>query len=128
MEKSFRKNLRDELDYAGMTVKELAEKAHVAKGALDSYLGKQASMPPADAAIRIAAALNVSVEYLVTGNEPRRGRSLASLGYEIRSVIKAFEKLPAAKRKAAVRAACALANALEETDPREKITAPKPSR
>jgi transcriptional regulator with XRE-family HTH domain len=116
MEKSFRSNLRAELDYLGMTVKELAAKAHVAKGALDSYLGKQASMPPADVAIRIAAALNVSVEYLVTGNETRQGCSLAFLDSEIRSVVKAFEKLPNDKRKAAVRAARALANALEETD------------
>ena len=65
----FRKTLRDELDYQGMTVKELAAKANVAKGALDSYLGKQASMPPADSAVRIAAALGVTVEYLVNGRD-----------------------------------------------------------
>ena len=69
---SFRKTLRDELDYQGMTVKELAVKAMVAKGALDSYLGKQASMPPADVAVRIAAALSVTVEYLVNGHDNSR--------------------------------------------------------
>jgi plasmid maintenance system antidote protein VapI len=125
MGKSFRGNLRDELDYLGMTVKELAAKANVAKGALDSYLGKQSSMPPADVAIRIAAALNVSVEYLVTGTETRRGRSLASLDYEIRLVVKALEKLPNGKRKAAAKAACALANALEETKQCGKTAAPE---
>ena len=68
----FRKTLRDELDYQGMTVKELSAKANVAKGALDSYLGKQASMPPADSAVRIAAALGVTVEYLVNGHDNNR--------------------------------------------------------
>jgi len=69
MEGNFRKILRDELDYQGLTVKELAAKSSVAKGAIDSYLGKQASMPPADVAVRIAAALGVTVEYLVNGRD-----------------------------------------------------------
>ena len=69
MERIFGKTMRNELDYQGLTVKELAAKSVVAKGALDSYLGKQASMPPADAAVRIAEALGVTVEYLVKGEE-----------------------------------------------------------
>jgi len=72
MERNFRKILRDELDYQGLTVKELAAKSSVAKGAIDSYLGKQASMPPADVAVRIAAALGVTVEYLVNGQDGNR--------------------------------------------------------
>jgi transcriptional regulator with XRE-family HTH domain len=70
MESSFRKNLRSELDYQDLTVKELAAKTGIAKGALDCYLGKQASIPPANAAVKIAKALGVSVEYLVTGQKP----------------------------------------------------------
>jgi transcriptional regulator with XRE-family HTH domain len=65
----FRKTLREELNYQGLTVKELSLKSSVAKGALDSYLGKQASMPPADTAVKIASALGVTVEYLVNGDE-----------------------------------------------------------
>jgi len=72
MERIFRKILRDELDYQGLTVKELAAKSSVAKGAIDSYLGKQASMPPADVAVRIAATLGVTVEYLVNGQDGSR--------------------------------------------------------
>ena len=67
MERNFRRILREELDYQGLTVKELAAKSEVAKGAIDSYLGKQASMPPADTAARIANALGVTVEYLLKG-------------------------------------------------------------
>jgi len=61
--------LREELDYQGLTVKELAAKSDVAKGAIDSYLGKQASMPPADTAARMAEALGVTVEYLLSGQQ-----------------------------------------------------------
>jgi len=42
----------------------------VKKRALDTYLlCENASMPPADVAVKIANALGVSVEYLVTGKE-----------------------------------------------------------
>ena len=75
MERNFGKILRNELDYQGLTVKELAKKSVVEKGALDSYLGKQASMPPADTAVRIAAALGVTVEYLVNGQDNNSGKT-----------------------------------------------------
>ena len=65
--KTFKENLRDELNFQGMTVKELAAKTGLIKGSLDNYLGIRASIPPADVAVKIAKALNVSVEYLVTG-------------------------------------------------------------
>ena len=41
----------------------------IAKGTLDCYLGARASMPPADIAAKIAAALGVTVEFLVSGHE-----------------------------------------------------------
>jgi transcriptional regulator with XRE-family HTH domain len=72
MERNFRQILREELDYQGLTVKELAAKSAVAKGAIDSYLGKQASMPPADTAERLANALGVTVEYLLKGQDDNR--------------------------------------------------------
>jgi transcriptional regulator with XRE-family HTH domain len=68
---SFRENLRDELDFQGLTVKELSAKTGIIKGSLDNYLGARASIPPADVAVKIAQALNVSVEYLVTGKDSR---------------------------------------------------------
>ncbi len=66
---SFADRLKEELEYLGITRKELAYKANVKKRALDMYLGTQESMPPADVAVRLAKALNVSVEYLVTGEK-----------------------------------------------------------
>lgn len=68
----FSQRLRYEMEYAGLTRKELAAKAGIQKRALDAYLEAQQSMPPADKAVRIAAALGLSVEYLVTGRECRQ--------------------------------------------------------
>ncbi|MDR0624113.1 MAG: helix-turn-helix domain-containing protein [Treponema sp.] len=71
MELNFRQNLRAELDYRDLTVKELSAKTGIPKGTLDCYLGIRASMPPADIAVKIAHALGVSVEYLVTGEDEK---------------------------------------------------------
>ena len=64
---TFADRLREEMEYLGITRKELAFKADVKIRALDMYLGTQGSMPPADVAVRLAKALNTNVEYLVTG-------------------------------------------------------------
>ena len=64
---NFADRLREEIEYLGFTRNELALRADIKKRALDMYLGTQGSMPPADVAVRIAKALNVTVEYLVTG-------------------------------------------------------------
>ena len=66
---TFADRLREEIEYLGLTRKELAYKADIKKRALDMYLGTQGSMPPADVAVRLAKALNVTVEYLVTGEK-----------------------------------------------------------
>ncbi len=66
---SFRDNLKAELAYQDILVKELADLSGVNKRTLDNYLREKANTPPADVAVKIARALNVSVEYLVTGAE-----------------------------------------------------------
>jgi transcriptional regulator with XRE-family HTH domain len=63
----FAENLRDELDYQGLIVKQLAAKTGINLHTLNHYLSGKKSTPPADTAVRIAAALGVTVEYLVTG-------------------------------------------------------------
>jgi transcriptional regulator with XRE-family HTH domain len=93
MESSFKKNLRDELDYQDLTVKELAAKTGIAKGALDCYLGKQASIPPATAAVKIARALGVSVEYLVTGRKPQEEETSAPSSPKVHSMLQKFKVL-----------------------------------
>ena len=65
---NFKENLRSELDYQGVTVKELGAKTGIPIATLDCYLGSRATMPSAEAAVKIAQALHVSVEYLVIGD------------------------------------------------------------
>jgi len=65
----FRENLKSELDYSGMLIKELANLSGVKKKTIESYLGTHSYMPSADTAVAIAQALGVSVEYLVTGKD-----------------------------------------------------------
>lgn len=67
---SFKDNLKNELTYQGILVKELSLKTGINKRTLDNYLREKGSMPPADYAVKIAKALNTTVEYLVTGKYP----------------------------------------------------------
>ena len=68
----FSQRLRSEIEYIGLTRKEFAAKAGIKKRALDTYLGPQQSIPPADIAVKIASVLGLSVEYLMTGKEFRQ--------------------------------------------------------
>ena len=66
---SFKDNLREEIAYKGITLKELADKSSVPKRTIESYVDARARIPTAENAVKIAKALNVTVEYLVTGKE-----------------------------------------------------------
>jgi transcriptional regulator with XRE-family HTH domain len=65
----FKENLKEQLSFSGMYVKELAALSGVKKQTIDTYLNVHSCMPSADAAVAIAQALGVSVEYLVTGKD-----------------------------------------------------------
>lgn len=64
---SFKDNLKDELKYQDIRIKELSEKTQISIGTLNHYLAERNSEPTVENAVSIAQALNVSVEYLVTG-------------------------------------------------------------
>jgi transcriptional regulator with XRE-family HTH domain len=90
----FRDNLKQELSFSGMLVKELAVVSGVQKRALDTYLlSENASMPPADTAVKIARALGVSVEYLVTGEE-------TVIPVDVRQTVRNLLQLNKKERKA----------------------------
>jgi len=100
----FRENLKQELGFNGMLVKELAAATGIPKRALDTYLlSKNASMPPADTAVKIAHALGVSVEYLVTGEK-------TALPSDIRLMVRNLQRIGKKDRKVAA----TLINALLE--------------
>ena len=69
MDSIFKQTLRAEMDFQDIKVKDLASKTGISPRTLEGYLGNRASIPPADVAVKIATALNVTVEYLVTGKK-----------------------------------------------------------
>ena len=96
---SFRENLKAELSYSGMLVKELAAKTGIKKHTIDNYLCVRSRMPSADVAVRIARVLGVSVEYLVTGYENAENKGSAQFSPEIRHMARIAEKLKPDHRK-----------------------------
>ncbi len=93
--RTFSDRLREEIDYLGLTRKELAYKANIKIRALDMYIGSQGSMPPADVAVRLAKALNVTVEYLVTGEKTKSDNVYA----EPSQIQKDLNRLPEPTRR-----------------------------
>ncbi len=95
MAKTFRENLREELDYQDMTVKELSAETGIPKPTLDCYLSARQVIPPADIAVRIAEALNVSVEYLVTGEKKTKsGTDFMSAQQDEKSLLNDLNSIP----------------------------------
>ena len=98
----FRENLKAELFYSGTLVKELAVKTGIKKNTLDNYLSVRGRMPAADVAVRIARALGVTVEYLVTGCATNESHRSAPLSPEVRKMAHIAEQLNPDYRKIAL--------------------------
>ena len=88
----FRENLKAELYYSGMLVKELAHQTGIKKHTIDNYLSTRGRMPSADVAVRIANALGVTVEYLVTGSETSEYKN-SMFSPEVRQMARIAEQL-----------------------------------
>jgi transcriptional regulator with XRE-family HTH domain len=89
----FRENLKAELSYSGMLVKELAAKSGLKKHTIDNYLSVRGRMPSADAAVRIARVLGVSAEYLINGSNTAETKDSSRFSPEIRHIARTVEKL-----------------------------------
>ncbi|MCL2244847.1 MAG: helix-turn-helix domain containing protein [Treponema sp.] len=84
--------MKSELSYSGLRVKELAAQAGLKKHTIDNYLSVRGRMPSADAAVRIARVLGVSVEYLITGEETTIKNDFIQYSPEIRQMARIAEK------------------------------------
>ena len=107
---SFRENLKDEISYQGLLLKEVALEAGLKEGSLNNYLRENASIPSADVAVRIAKVLGVSVEYLVTGQKDSVPQYYVHYSADIRRLADKLSKMTAHDR----RLATALINAIDE--------------
>ena len=87
----FKENLKSELDYQGMLLKELSLKCGLKKQTLDNYLSTHNSVPNAEIAVKIAKALGTTVEYLITGENSKNSNESSS--EEIKNLVSSFKKL-----------------------------------
>jgi len=94
----FRENLKSQLEFSGMLIKELAANSGIKTKTIDSYLGNRGHSPSAEAAVSIAKALGVSVEYLVTGTKAAKDIPLSSLPADIQEILTETKQLNAKDR------------------------------
>jgi len=85
---NFRENLRNELDFQDIKVKELSDKCGIPKATLECYLRTQSTEPSVENAVIIARELKVSVEYLVTGEDAVLGSKKLNLSREAQEIIR----------------------------------------
>ena len=76
--KDFKQRLSDELSYRGFGVKEFAAKVGISVSTLNIYLYRN-SIPAADVAVKMAKVLNVTTEYLITGEETKTAKASTEL-------------------------------------------------
>jgi len=96
----FNENLRAELDYSGMLLKELSALSGVNLNTLNNYLSKRGQIPSVEAGVKIARALGVSAEFLVFGEETAKKEVRAN--GEVRAIIRIAKQLDDGKRRFAL--------------------------
>ena len=111
----FKENLKDEISYQGIMVKELALRARLQPSSISNYIRENSSVPSADIAVKIAGALGVSVEYLVTGKDSNASKTF-TLPPKQRKVLDAISSFDDTDLDAII----ALANALKKRYAKKK--------
>ena len=99
----FKENLKSELIYSGILVKELSAITGIKKHTLDNYLNTHNALPNVENAVKIARALGVSVECLVTGAEGKAGRTQPPLPPDMRLLVDTANKLSPKYRRLAIK-------------------------
>jgi len=94
----FKENLKAELAYKDILVKEIAVLSGLNRRTIDNYLREEGSIPSADAAVRIAKALGVTVEYLINGHEQQEQNAFPFLP-DPRVILRNLESLNKRDRK-----------------------------
>ncbi|UTC77588.1 helix-turn-helix transcriptional regulator [Treponema sp. OMZ 799] len=90
---TFNQRLKDLIKEKNLLQKEFAVKAGIKKRALDMYLGSRNSLPNVDLGVKIAKALDTTVEYLVTGEDSSLGLENPKLNKKYTRFINKLEIL-----------------------------------
>lgn len=98
----FKENLKSELNYTGMMIKELSAITGIKRHTIDNYLNTHNSIPNAEAAVKIAHALGTSVEYLVTGTDHVDEKTQSSFPKDLRALIDIWSRLSKKNRNLSI--------------------------
>lgn len=90
---AFKDRLREEIEFKGLLVKEVAASAGISPSTFLSYIDARGVLPNVETAVKIAQTLGVTVEYLVTGESPARSPRLDA----VRSVTEDLLRLDGEK-------------------------------
>ena len=112
---NFKERLREEIEYKGLQIKEVAALAGVNNNTFLSYVDARGSLPNVEIGVKIAKALGVSVEYLVTGKDSNTLKTF-TLPPKQRKVLDAISSFDDTDLDAII----ALANALKKRYPKKK--------
>ena len=91
---SFRDRLRDEISFKGFQKKEFAAKIGISYSTFLSYIDKREIIPPTDISVKIAQALGVSVEYLITGKDIKHSTEFERMYKKFRGILSDMDILP----------------------------------
>lgn len=106
---TFKERLRTEIEYKGMSVKEIASAAGISNNTLLSYIDSRGYLPNVETAVKIASVLGVSVEYLVTGKTPSgTAKDIAIADKDFYELNQVFSKLSKNNKKLLIKIALLL--------------------
>ena len=73
---SFNENLKEAMFCKNMTTMQLAKITNINAGTISNYLKTKGSMPPADKALKLANALDVSMDFLINGFDKKTSSAI----------------------------------------------------
>lgn len=73
---SFNENLKEAMYCKNLTTIQLSNLTDINSGTISNYLKTKGSMPPADKALKLAKALDVSVDFLINGFDTKSESSI----------------------------------------------------
>lgn len=96
---NFKDRLREEIEYQGKLVKEISAEVGISNSTFLSYIDARNVLPNVETAVKIARALNTTVEYLVTGENTKQkavaheSPKTAALNKELNEIVCDLKKI-----------------------------------
>ena len=95
---SFNENLKEAMFCKNLTTVQLADLTDINSGTISNYLKTKRSMPPADKALKLAKALDVSVDFLVNGFDSKAESSITQKSPFPLDIFRIAQKLDGLKK------------------------------